>query len=329
MDKFPKSVAENILLEHLRTYSHTIVDNTDRYEQIVKDAGESFWPYNLYVCPLCTDSYFYIGENKKLGNSEFSLDHLPPESVGGFFKVLTCKKCNNDAGHYEAELLRLVTFGSIPDKRRKSIIPYTYVINKKTGDRWPVRINKSDSVVDIVFDEKAKLYNEKLKKFLTELHNGEHPQLKIFFGSPDLDKIGRALLKSAYLICFAWWGYEFVFSKNAHLIRRVLNNELTYPTRVPTVWQPRRNEHDLLPPGVNILSKEDQRLAFVVTVPLQSSAENFHANVLIPGSTESGWQQLEELDKFVTADSLTAFDCMVLPRMISRIGYSAAWNVIS
>ncbi|MBN8786641.1 MAG: hypothetical protein J0I84_06085 [Terrimonas sp.] len=75
-----------------------------------------------------------------IANLEFSIDHLPPESVGGRYKVLTCKKCNNEAGYNEAELLKLVTFGSIPDKRRNSILPYTFVINKKTGERHPVKV---------------------------------------------------------------------------------------------------------------------------------------------------------------------------------------------
>lgn len=328
MNIFPKTVTENIWRAHLATYSHTIVHNTEKHKALIEAAGETFSPFNLYVCPLCTQSYFYVGRNEILGNAEFSLDHLPPESVGGAFKVLTCKKCNNEAGYDEAELLRLVTFGSIPDKRRNSILPYTYVINKKTGDRWPVRIIKTESKVDLIFDEKAKLHNEKLKKFLSELHNGEHPQLQIFVGSPDLDKISRALLKSAYLICFVWWGYEFVFSKNTELIRKVFKKELIYPTRIPTVWQPLKGKEDPVPPGVSIVSKDRERLAFVVTIHLQSSAENFQADILIPNPTDNGWQKLAELDKFATANPPTAFEGMMIPPMVSRIGYSVAWNVV-
>jgi hypothetical protein len=203
------------------------------------------------------------------------------------------------------------------------------VINKSTGDRWPVRIIKTESKVDLIFDEKAKLHNEKVKKFLSELHNGEHPQLLIFVGSPDLDKISRALLKSAYLICFAWWGYEFVFSKNTELIRKVFKKELVYPTRIPTVWQPLKGAEDPVPPGVSIVSKDGERLAFVVTIHLQSSAENFQADILIPNPTANGRQKLTELDKFATDNPPIAFEAMMIPPMVSRIGYSVTWNVVS
>lgn len=329
MKIFPKTVTESIWRAHLATYSHTIVHNTQKHAPLIEAAGETFSPLNLYVCPLCADSYFYVGRNEILGNAEFSLDHLPPESVGGAFKVLTCKKCNNEAGHDEAELLTLITFGSIPDKRRNSILPYTYVINKSTGDKWPVRVIKTESKVDFIFDEKAKLHNEKLKRFLSEMHNGEHPQLQVFVGSPDLDKISRALLKSAYLICFVWWGYEFVFSKNTELIRKVFRKELAYPTRVPTVWKQLRGEEVPVPPGVSIVSKDGERLAFVVTIHLQSSLENFQADILIPNPTDNGWQKLAELEKFATANTSTAFEGMTIPPMVSRIGYSVAWNIVS
>jgi hypothetical protein len=31
-------------------------------------------------------------------HAEFSLDHFPPESIGGFQTLLVCKKSNNEAG---------------------------------------------------------------------------------------------------------------------------------------------------------------------------------------------------------------------------------------
>ena len=177
--------------------------------------------------------------------------------------------------------------------------------------------------------KKQSCKNEKLKTFLSELHNGEHSQLQIFVGSPHLDKVSRALLKSAYLICFVWWGYEFVFSKNTELIRKVFKKELVYPTRVPTVWQPLKGQENSVPPGMSIVSKDGERLAFVVTIHLQSSVENFQADILIPNPTDNGWQKLAELDKFATANPPTAFEGMMIPPMVSRIGYSVAWNVVN
>lgn len=48
-----------------------------------------------YVCPLCQSRF----EREALDNDELTLEHVPPEAVGGTPIILTCKRCNNTAGH--------------------------------------------------------------------------------------------------------------------------------------------------------------------------------------------------------------------------------------
>jgi HNH endonuclease len=50
------------------------------------------WGPYKYGCPLCL-RLFPRDQIDRL-----SLDHVPPESVGGKLKVLTCEECNNTAG---------------------------------------------------------------------------------------------------------------------------------------------------------------------------------------------------------------------------------------
>ncbi|OJY80736.1 MAG: hypothetical protein BGP13_00075 [Sphingobacteriales bacterium 40-81] len=60
MKIFPKTVTEKIWKEHLATYSHTIVHYMEKHRRIIEATGQDFIPYNLCVCPLCADSYFYL-----------------------------------------------------------------------------------------------------------------------------------------------------------------------------------------------------------------------------------------------------------------------------
>jgi hypothetical protein len=47
-----------------------------------------------YVCPICRDPFTV----EALDDSRLSLEHVPPQSVGGRELLLTCTKCNNTAG---------------------------------------------------------------------------------------------------------------------------------------------------------------------------------------------------------------------------------------
>jgi hypothetical protein len=52
----------------------------------------------VYLYPLCLKHVIsYDGEDLRFKEA-FTLDHFPPESVGGKATVLVCNKCNSTAG---------------------------------------------------------------------------------------------------------------------------------------------------------------------------------------------------------------------------------------
>lgn len=51
-----------------------------------------------YICPLCFDPFFEEDLDKKSENP-LTLEDVPPKSLGGNPKILTCKKCNSESGH--------------------------------------------------------------------------------------------------------------------------------------------------------------------------------------------------------------------------------------
>ncbi len=318
------NVSKAIWKNHLYTYSPTLFQYFEKYIPILLPDVTIILTHNLYVCPLCVKNYFFETSEGIKGNSEFSLDHVPPESVGGKFKIITCKKCNNKSGEYEAELSKLLNFGSVPDKKYNSIFPKMSVVKKDTGEEFIAGVQLNHGSVNISFNKKAKAHNLILKKFLDDLHSGNAKNLILNVSTPDLNKIHKALLKSAYLICFIWWGYEFVYSKNGEMIRKVLNEEIKYPAVVPTLWH--ETNKNVLPKGVGILKKENVKQSFIVSLEIKNSTENFTASVLIPNPTEQGWDKLYELDKYAKEKTLSEFECFTIPKSVMPNGYTFAWN---
>jgi hypothetical protein len=47
-----------------------------------------------YVCPLCLRPFDHTALH-----TELTIEHVPPESLGGKELVLTCRDCNSHAGH--------------------------------------------------------------------------------------------------------------------------------------------------------------------------------------------------------------------------------------
>ena len=309
--------------KYFRAYSPTLGDYCDRFVNLLSAELPFLTADMVYICPLCIRNYLVYLPEGLFGSAEFSLDHLPPESVGGRFRVLTCKKCNNDAGYYEAELLKLMDFGSVPDKRNGSLFSHARVANSDTGESFPVSIRLDKNTANIEFHPEAKRYNEKLKRFINGIHSHEFGSLDIMVGSPDEKKVAKALMKSAYLLGFVWWGYEFVYSTHAQLIRDVLQGQRAYPTRVPIVWK--EETDNAQPEGIGILRWNGIKKAFLVTLKLSTSTVKIVTSTLIPNPTQDGWEKLSELNTIVEGKVPTATEIISIPRRVQRGGYTRSW----
>ena len=57
----------------------------------VSSDGVKFHMVDAFICPLCLHTY-------AIGNTELTLEHVPPESVGGKPILITCKACNSNRG---------------------------------------------------------------------------------------------------------------------------------------------------------------------------------------------------------------------------------------
>jgi hypothetical protein len=73
------------------------------FQQGTAAASVTFGVCDAYVCPLCQVQL----DVAALGRGQLTAEHVPPASRGGKRIILTCRMCNNEAGHgVDAEAAR-------------------------------------------------------------------------------------------------------------------------------------------------------------------------------------------------------------------------------
>ncbi|WAC12415.1 HNH endonuclease [Dyadobacter pollutisoli] len=187
-----------------------------------------------YLCPLCLQ-YFNI-ESKDL-----TIDHVPQQSLGGRKLVVTCRKCNNDAGwQIEPHLkgaMELFVNRDFPEHR-------AITVDLDVGEQKTLRgiLTRTHlGVANFLLSEKnndkrlVEKWNAKIDKGLTEFSAKPLSKTKI------LDtKVLVSLLKAAYLQVFWRFGYIPLYHSYFQPMRDQITNpsEIIYPLDLCYVLAP-------------------------------------------------------------------------------------------
>ena len=163
MIPFGKKITDDVIANHFQNFMPSIWPYHSQYLATVFKKYKILPPHLVYFCPLCVENYIIAFGNHKEATAEFSLDHIPPESVGGKYKLLTCKKCNNDAGIFEAELSSLLDLGNISDPSKKVILPKVMLSKKGSEELFKGTMVRNEKGNDIQFNENAKNYQKNLE----------------------------------------------------------------------------------------------------------------------------------------------------------------------
>ena len=194
-------------------------------EAFEKITGKS---YGLYVCPICAKGY----DRHQLEAGTLTLEHVPPKSLGGKGIVLTCKNCNSTAGHSVDAALA---------NRREQNDCIEAIIRGEGCFSGKGKLEMGGEIINIdlsVDDEsiairpikerndpkKLAFLNNYMRKLANENQwNGEKfnitPRVKYHRW---FSKVGD--LRTAYLICFATFGYRYILSNMLSIVRQQLLN---------------------------------------------------------------------------------------------------------
>jgi hypothetical protein len=178
-------------------------------------------PYE-YACPLCL-RLFPQDQIKHL-----SLDHVPPESVGGKLEILTCKTCNNTAG------AALDAHASSVDRFRRVLAgePYPPLLAQFKFDGVTANMElRSDRARCVkvfglpecnppgVLEEVGEVFEEHVRA-------GTTPSIQ--FTMPKLRPVERrarvSYLRAGYLAAFAVIGYAAVARPSFDRVRRQIGD---------------------------------------------------------------------------------------------------------
>lgn len=181
----------------------------------------------VYVCPLC---WAIFDESALNPPPSLTLEDVPPKGVGGRPLVLTCATCNNTAGtkvdadaveHQRALQAIRGEGGSVPI-RLDGGVNANLEIDADGSRRIFVDPDRSNPTV------LAALF-ERLDLVATDSGEGASPADAFLFEATvtrkhDPDDVKVSLLRAAYLVVFAVYGYRLVLTPAFRPLRRLLRD---------------------------------------------------------------------------------------------------------
>lgn len=159
-------------------------------------------------------------------------EDVPPKSVGGRKIVLTCKTCNDRAGHEidwharrEANLIDFLTRGKVAMRARL----------RTASGRVPIQLKVSDGGIQAIVVPKAVRPTEN-DAVQADFGRASLPggwqdfTFNVEFEAFSLPRAATSWLRSTYLAFFAALGYRFIFRPELDVVRaRIKNPELKEP----------------------------------------------------------------------------------------------------
>ena len=208
---------------------HDDVMRTKNKKQAMFDRGAEAWKRfsstseHVYVCPLCARR-FASEQMAKL-----TMEHVPPRSIGGKDLVLTCEECNSTAGYaIDAAVAR-----------RQEMREFGHAVFQRVG-RYVGRARITLGGIPLNAEVKADEDGVRIEVPTTT--NNDPRMIEALFAMREeasqgrlplqiLPRIRLALrpallsdLKSAYLACFAEFGYTYALDPKLDIVREQLQN---------------------------------------------------------------------------------------------------------
>jgi hypothetical protein len=229
---------------------------------------------NTYICPICLNQFSNADLQIYSANMLTSEDS-PPDCLGGKKVALTCKDCNNRCGHdldfhLQEAILELDSRELLPHSTRKAAITVD-------GETVHGELRVTETSMEVSFSEKSNnpaVVKEHLKKIVPNKVATVEPKPS----RVDPLKFEVALLKSAYILAFAKFGYNLFLDPCYDIVREQLKNpdRRIYPEGF---WTKQRfvKEHE----GVHFILDNGYQAIFVI-LPLVTKSTTRRFGVALP-----------------------------------------------
>jgi hypothetical protein len=318
---------EDLRLKLFQTYSTNLKMVTKKMDWRLgfeNEQGIIEEPTDPYICPICYK--LFVKESLEQNNlNPLTLEHVPPEKLGGKPITLTCKNCNNKLGgdKLDSKLIWHQEIEPFLKGKPNSHIKAYYEINKRTKAKGRLTyIDKNK--FGISFNPKT---NPNLKEELDYLiKNWDKTTIKFSFQGPNQKKVLLALLRVAFLKMFSTFGYGYFFNTSS----RIISNQLFEQDKdlIPDFGIP---NFDNLPPnfnGIHIITSPKEVRSFLVIFDVSIAGDKKTYSVLIPGPDKdclSLYSKFKEKKKYqLELTPIPLVDYLTDERNI--FAYTEMWN---
>jgi len=252
-----------------------------------------------YLCPICFKLFGRDALSTKY-DDHLTLEDIPPQCLGGKVLALTCKICNNRAGsELESDLSKKLHADAFLARTPGIEMEARFSPDPSTELAATVRF-MADDVVSVMYDPKRSHPDA-----VTRLHKLEETgrisevtlefQLGYRVGRPEV-----ALLRIAYLLAFARFGYGFLMNPHLLPVRHQIQtpSEKLLPDFGVIKW-----DFPDSAVGIGVVYEPKELQSFLIVFDLNTQSEKVRYGVLLPGPTEPGLHVYEHIAELRQADN--------------------------
>jgi hypothetical protein len=175
-----------------------------------------------YICPLCLEQ-FSKADLEPSSPNMLTIEHAPPESAGGQGVALTCKRCNSIAGH----VIDFHLTERLLEIERRKFLPNTTSRVRATNNGLTVqatmRVEADGKTMKMTHSPKDNNV-AKIEDFAKNVNPTDNPLIELEHRPSRTSFRGFeiGLLKTAYILAFAKFGYSFILDEVFDIVRKQL-----------------------------------------------------------------------------------------------------------
>lgn len=188
------------------------------------------WHVGQYVCPICLRSF----SKADFDSGRLTVEHVPPKALGGTALLLTCKACNNWAGHeLDAEAKSRKELRQFADGvlgQRKGPLGRATIELHGTPLRIDVRVDPDDTVCLEVLGKQndprlVERFRSEMRRLIEEGRTDGQELRLTSRGRFHQRRSQISDLRSAFLAATAAFGYRYA----AHPVVQAIREQVLRP----------------------------------------------------------------------------------------------------
>jgi hypothetical protein len=266
-----------------------------------------------YLCPLCIRLFTKKHLDQSIENC-LTLEDVPPKSLGGKPLILTCKECNNKSGNkLDEELRKKLIIHEFGKKTPKTQVQASMKFASGLYTSCAMS-HRNDGGLNVhLFKNGLKAKRGKRKCF---------PQISDYLRANGLNDFSLkiktyktkhpkiALLRIAYLLAIAKFGYSFLFNDNLEQVRQQIKTPEKEVIKGFGLIEQDDNSYE---EGIYLVTQPKELRCFLIIFKLFTENSETLQAVVLPGFNDDSLEIYEKLQQTQERDKKLNFQIRKIP----------------